>query len=70
MISQKIVKLKSDQKLKMGRDELDLPKGTELEIVADVVYMQGFPVPPNMQATLYNWIVDNPTLFRVDQRRF
>lgn len=67
MINQKIVRLKSDQKLKNG---MDFPKGTEFEIVADVVYMQGFPVPPNTQATLYNWITQNPTLFREDQRRF
>jgi hypothetical protein len=66
-ITQKIVKLKKDVTIQTG---MDFTAGTEFEIVADVVYMQGFPIPPNLQTTIYNWIVDNPKLFSEDHRRF
>lgn len=59
-IDQRVLKLKQAAKLPNG---LDFPAGTEFEIVMDVVYMQGFPVPPNIQTTLYNWLTGNQALF-------
>jgi hypothetical protein len=60
MISNKILLLKQEATLKNG---LKFPARTEFHIVMDVVYMQGFPLPANLQATLYNWIAENPRLF-------
>jgi|TARA_R110000868_G_C10864069_1_gene761744 hypothetical protein len=45
-----------------------LPKDTELEVVNDVVYMGGFPIPPEMQGIFLNWIDTNPKLFKDDTR--
>lgn len=61
MISNKILLLKREAKLKNG---LEFPPNTEFHIVMDVVYMKGFPLPQNLQATMMSWINDNPTLFR------
>jgi hypothetical protein len=30
----------------------------------NVVYMGGYPLPPNMQPMMLNWINTNPTLFK------
>ena len=61
MISNKILLLKQEAKLKNG---LEFKPNTEFHIVMDVVYMQGFPLPMNLQATMMSWLNDNPTLFR------
>jgi hypothetical protein len=37
--------------------------GQEIEIVLDVVYVNGFPIPFEMQATMIKWIKENPMLF-------
>jgi hypothetical protein len=42
---------------------MPLPAGQEIEIVMDVVYINGNMVPPQMQSMFYIWIVNNPTLF-------
>jgi hypothetical protein len=42
---------------------MPLPAGQEIEIVTDVVYVNGYMVPPNLQPTFYNWIINNPDLF-------
>lgn len=61
MTTNKILVLKKASTLQNG---LEFPAGTEFHIVIDVVYMQGFPVPFNLQATMLNWINTNPSLFR------
>ncbi len=61
MITNKIQVLKKAAKLNFG---LEFPSNTEFHIVTDVVYMQGFMLPPNLQEYIYNWIVSNPTLFK------
>jgi hypothetical protein len=66
-IEQKVLRLLQEASLPNG---MNFPAGTEFEIVMDVVYMQGFPVPPVTQATLYSWLVGNPKLFRDDTRAF
>lgn len=47
---------------------MEFKSGEEFHIVADVVYMQGFPLPPAMQSAMYNWLVNNPTKFIGDNR--
>jgi hypothetical protein len=61
MIANKILLLKREATLPNG---ITLPTATEFHIVMDVVYMKGFPVPAGLQSTFYNWIKENPTLFR------
>lgn len=60
MIQNRVFKLKADAKLQNG---IELKAGQEIEVVTDVVYMGGYPLPPNTQATVLKWIVDNPKLF-------
>lgn len=71
MITQKILILLMDANL--GKSGLKFPKGTEFEIVADIVYMAGYPVPLDMQKLIYNWLVANmkdTKMFKEDLRRF
>lgn len=60
MIKNRVYRLKQAAEVGKG---MPLPKGQELEIVTDVVYINGNMVPPNMQPLFYSWIVNNPTLF-------
>lgn len=60
MIANRVYKLKKAGQV--GPD-MPLPAGQELEIVTDVVYINGNMVPPSMQQLFYGWIVNNPTLF-------
>ena len=61
MISNKIMLLKDDAN---PTSKLAFKKGMEFHIVMDVVYMQGFPLPPSLQGTMYSWLEDNPELFK------
>lgn len=60
MITNKVFRLKSATEVAPG---MPLQAGQELEIVTDVVYVNGNMVPPDMQSLFYNWLIDNPTLF-------
>lgn len=60
MIKNRVFKLKESNEVGKG---MPLQKGQELEIVMDVVYVNGNMIPPHMQTLFYNWIVNNPTLF-------
>jgi len=40
------------------------PAGQEFEIVMDVVYVNGYPLGPELQSPTYNWIQLNPKLFK------
>lgn len=69
-INQKILILKKDAEI---NKDLKFTIGTEFEIVADVVYIKGFPLPPAMQPLFYDWLVanmDNTAMFKEDFRRF
>jgi hypothetical protein len=71
MIRQKILILNEDAHI--NRTEFNFPKGTEFEIVADIVYMGGFPIPLETQKIVYDWLVANMAnkqLFTEDLRRF
>ena len=60
MIQNRVYRLKIDTRLQNG---IELKAGQEIEVVTDVVYMGGYPIPPTTQATVLNWIKTNPNLF-------
>lgn len=59
MINARVFKLKQDVELKHG---LKFLKDSEIEVVQDMVYMGGFPLPPQFQEYLYGWIIQNQNL--------
>ena len=59
-IKNKVYKLKKAAEVAKN---MPLPAGQEIEIVMDVVYINGNMVPPNMQDMFYNWVTKNPDLF-------
>lgn len=60
MIANKVYKLKQD--VEVGPN-MPLKQGQEIEIVQDVVYINGHMVPPNMQQLFYNFVINNPNKF-------
>lgn len=60
MIEVKVLKLKKDATLQNG---VKFTAGQEIEVVMDVVYVGGYPLPINMQGMVLNWIKENPNLF-------
>ena len=60
MIQNRVYRLKETTEV---AKDMPLKGGQELEIVMDVVYVNGNMVPPHMQEMFYGWIVNNPTLF-------
>jgi hypothetical protein len=67
MLKNGIYVLKSEATLSNG---LIFKQGQEIEVVANVVYMGGFPLPFNLQAKILNWMSDNLSLFKLDNRNF
>lgn len=65
MIKNKVYRLKEAKEVVSG---ISLPQGQEIEIVMDVVYVNGHMVPPELQATFYEWLTKNPSLFDDDTR--
>lgn len=69
-IKQKILILKKPAKI---NNDMKFDVGTEFEIVRDVVYMGGLLIPPQIQPTLLNWLMENMNnkeMFKEDLRRF
>ena len=60
MITNRVYKLK--EAAEVGKD-MPLPAGQEIEIVNDVLYVNGNMVPPDLQLLFYAWVVNNPELF-------
>jgi hypothetical protein len=60
MIQNRVYKLKEAQTLSNG---VSFPAGQEIEIVMDGVYINGYPLPLEMQAMTLDWIVKNQSLF-------
>lgn len=60
MIQNRVYRLK--KAAEVGKN-MPLPAGKEIEIVTDVVYVDGFMIPPELQSVFYNWVVNNPSLF-------
>ena len=67
MIQNKVYKLK---KAASAAKDMPLQAGQEIEIVMDVVYVNGHMVPPAMQRLFYDWITNNSTLFDDVTRRW
>lgn len=61
MIQNRVFKLLKESTLPNG---IKFPAGQEVEVVMDMIYIGGYPLPPETQATVYNWIINNPTLFK------
>lgn len=51
-------------------DAMTFINGEEFQIVADVLYMRGFPLPGGMQGPMINWVINNKNLFVGDTRNF
>ncbi len=65
MIQNRVYKTKQEIKL---NNELSLPANQEVEIVMDVVYVNGNMVPPYYQEFFLNFIKNNENLFIDDTR--
>lgn len=59
-ITNKVYRLKKATEV---AKDMPLPTGQEIEIVMDVVYINGHMVPPAMQNLFYTWVTGNLTLF-------
>jgi hypothetical protein len=51
----------------VGKD-MSLPAGQEIEVVNGVIYVNGFIVDTRLQSVFYNFVLNNPTLFKDDTR--
>ena len=60
MIQSKVYRLKKDCEISRG---ILLKENQEVEIVRDVVYINGNMVPPNYQELFYDFITKNEDLF-------
>lgn len=60
MIINKVFRLLKNVTLDNG---IKLSENQEFEVVMNVVYMEGYPVPPNMQQFMLKWILSDPNLF-------
>jgi hypothetical protein len=56
MITNKVYKLTKD--VEVAKD-MPLQSGQEIEVVMDVVYINGFPLPPAFQPLFLNFIHEN-----------
>ena len=61
-----IYKLKKDYTL----GEMEFKQGQEFNIINEVVYMEGYPLPLGLQAGVLGWIRNNPNLFAVYNRDY
>ena len=50
--------------------DLKFSKNQEIEVVDGVLYMGGYPLPPNLQALIMTWMKANLGLFLTDNRNF
>lgn len=67
MIHNKVFRSKGETTLPFS---ITLKKDDELHIVEDVVYCNGFPLPFEMQGTIYQWLLKNGDKFIDDTRTF
>lgn len=67
MIKNKVFRLKEAKEVASG---MSLPKGQEIEIVTDVVYVNGHMVPPELQPMFYEFVTKNPSFFEDDTRNW
>lgn len=70
-ISNIVYRLKHDNTVEIASSQpLIFKGGAEFHIVADVIYMGGYPLPIGLQNFLINWVTSNPNLFVQDTRIF
>jgi len=50
--------------------EMVFKKGQEFNIINQVVYMEGFPLPLGLQRQVFNWIMGNKNLFMILNREY
>ena len=62
-----VFRLKKDSTV---MDGLELKAGQEIELIAGVIYMGGFPLQTNLQVLVKNWMDNNSNLFENDTRDF
>jgi len=55
-----VYKLVNDYTLMEG---IDLKRGQEFEVVQNVIYVNGYPLDPNMQGHFYQWMTAQPKMF-------
>jgi hypothetical protein len=60
LIKSRVFRLKNDAEV---AKDIPLKGGQEVEVVLDVVYINGNMVPPAYQPIFLKWVKDNPTLF-------
>jgi len=70
--SNKVFRLKKAMEVNFPNipQPLQFKIGEEFHIVADVLYMNGFPLSAAFQMPIINWIEANPNLFVDDTRIF
>ena len=71
-IENRVFRLKHGKKTTIPgiNEQLDFQDGQEFHVVADVVYMGGFPLPAAMQKPFMDWVLNNKKLFVEDTRHF
>lgn len=67
MIQNKVYRLKKTIEPLRG---VVIPAGQEIEIVMDVIYMNGYPLPIEFQPIIYNWMMNNLPLFEDVTRKW
>ena len=65
MIKSKVYRLKQATEVAAN---MPLPAGQEIEVVMNVVYVNGNMVPPAFQELFLTWLQNNPNLFEDDTR--
>ena len=71
-IADRVFRLKISETVRLNGipQDMEFKSGEEFHIVADVVYMRGFPLPAGMQTPVKNWILKNEVKFIDDTRIF
>ena len=65
MITNKVYRLKQAAEVAKS---ISLPAGQEIEVVMNVVYVNGYMVSPEHQSLFLSWLTNNPSLFEDDTR--
>jgi hypothetical protein len=65
-----VFRLKKDFLFNLSVQPINLVSGQEFHIVQDVLYMNGYPVPMDMQHLMIDWVLNNKELFTTDNRNW
>jgi len=60
MIRNRVYRLKVDA---LVTKDMPLKASQEIEVVMNVVYVNGYMVPPVHQSLFISWLINNPSLF-------